>query len=635
MDLSASELAREIAAAELDAHIPLRLTVARGALGLELYERVEIGPLEVAALSLTLPGLRFPLDLGGGVRVFRHRRGNLEHARLELGLDALARWLGARAKDVAGPLVQPVVCWSIAHGIGVGLVTESAVLAFDVLWAPNLGDARFVVDRVRAVGLPAPALGHALRLLDTVFGKTFVRRGRILELERGVYRLGCAVLPAIGTRAPAADRARFGDLSSDGDLISLEVDTHHPPPALGERVARALELGELVAGPDDLLARGELDDARNGYLTALEQAPRHPEIVRAIAEIDVCAGDRAEAALGLIVETLPATQAGLVGAELLARVGDVDGAKDAIAEAARREPFAPLAASLWLRLSELELSAPERVGALDRAVAAAPGLARARWARFQSRVDRSELEGAIADAEHLEAAAIGARARHETSMRAARRLLESGFVREGGRLFERALRYVPDDASATAGLARALLESGRTERAYALLARAITLAERTGTIDADALVDLARLLALSLRDLPQAIARIREVPASSPRGVEARALEAGWRASLGDLSGASLAYARMRDAIELGDRPSPAATEWLLAAARFEREVQRDVLAAERHLALAVRLAPHSPQIGEAYREVAALCAARARRQREGDGDTGEIASDTGEREDG
>lgn len=621
-----ADLAAQVAQAELDEHIPLRLTVARGALGLELYEPIEIGPIEIAALSLTLPGLKFPLDLGGGVRVFRHRRGELEHALLVLSLEGLARWIAPRARDVLGELSAPASVWSVPGGIAVGLVGASGALAFDVLWAPYDGDARLVVAGARGAGLAAPALGYALRLLDTALGAVFARRGRVLALERAAHRLGCAVLPAIGTRAPAAGRVRFGLPFSDGDVLSVELDSRHPPAALGERVARALELAELCREADDRLAAGDLDGARAGYVAALERAPRHPELVQQVAEIDVCVGGRAEAALGMIVESLAATQAGRVGAELLGRVGDVDGARDALSEAARGEGYAPLASLLWLRLAEIETSAPERVGALDRAVAASPGLAASRWARFESRVERSELEGALADAEHLEAAASGARARHEICMRAARRLLESGFRREAGRLFERALRYVPDDASATAGLARALLEVGRTDRAYALLSRAVMLADKTGRIDADALIDLARLLATELRDLPQAIARVREVPASSARGIEARALEAGWRAALGDIAGATLAYARMRDAVELGERPPDRAIEWLLCAARFEREVQRDVLAAERHLALAVRLAPRDPEVSNAYREVAALVAAERRRERPApvDQDTGE-----------
>src|SRR5205823_5757862 len=114
----------------------------------------------------------------------------------------------------------------------------------------------------------------------------------------------------------------------------------------------------------------------------------------------------------------------------------------------------------------------------------------------------------------------------------AERLLGLGYQRDAGRLFERALRYAPDDPTATAGLGRSLIESGRTERAVALLERAIQLGEERGAPQADALVDLAKILA-KMGDLPQAIARVRQVIAPSARLLEARALEGAWRERLG------------------------------------------------------------------------------------------------------
>ncbi|MGZ7254134.1 hypothetical protein ACXWO5_10985, partial [Streptococcus pyogenes] len=76
-----------------------------------------------------------------------------------------------------------------------------------------------------------------------------------------------------------------------------------------------------------------------------------------------------------------------------------------------------------------------------------------------------------------------------------------------------------------------------------------------------------------------------------------------WRASLGDVVGASLAFARMRESVELAPAPDSRWTDWLLEAARFEREMELDVTAAEHHLAVALRLAPHDRAVAEAYRE--------------------------------
>ncbi|HWZ90612.1 MAG TPA: tetratricopeptide repeat protein, partial [Polyangiaceae bacterium] len=564
-----------------DQRVPLRLTVTRGVLGMELYEPIEIGPLDVIGLSLTLPNLKFPLDLGGGVPRFRHRRGQLEHVALSTNYTRLAGFFERRIGDVLGDLVRPVLVFARGQGIGVGLVAAERALAFDLLWVPEERHARFVVSNARGVGLPGAALGFALRALDGVFSEIGVRHGRVISILDAGAQLGRLLLPAVGARAPAGQRVRFGALATTGDEARVELDATFPPVELAAAGMRALELANLVSVGDDALARGAADDARAVYLAALEQAPRHPELVRLVADIDLQVAERAEAALGMVVESMSATSAGLTGAELLWRLGDFDGARQALSEAAEREPYAPLAALMWCRLAERDPSPIERRTALDRAVAQAPGLELPRARRFAGRLERGDSEGALADAEHLEAMTRGARGKHDKNLRSARAFFNAGFVREARRCFERALRYAPDDARATAGLARALLESGLRERATTLLARAVALSERGGQPDADALIDLALVLASDLKDLPQAVARVRQVSAASPRHVEARRLEARWRADLGDIAGASLAYGRMREAIELSDDVALNAASFLLEAADFEHAAERDVLAAE------------------------------------------------------
>lgn len=588
-----------------DVRVPLRLTVTRGVLGLELYEPVVVGPLDVSGLAFTLPNLSFPVDLSGGVARFRHRRGDLERLTLTLPFEAFARFVAPRLRQ-ALPGAHREVVWGRSLGIGVGIAGTGFALAFDLLWAPSGGDARFVVSRARAVGLSSPALGHALRIADTVLGDLATRRGRLVAIGGVGARIGKALLPPVGARVPSAGRVRFGDVLVETDRVEVELDAELPPPALGLDALREMELAHLVEEADDRLAAGDVEGARAAYVHALERGPRQPEIVRMVAEIDARIGGRGEAALGLLVESLPAERAGLVGAELLAAVGDLPGARDALREALRDEPFAPLAALAWCRLAALEGGAVEKHAALDAAVARAPSLPEARWARFAARLERGDVHGALADAEHLEALYSGARARHEACRRAARALLEQGHVKESGRVFERALRYVPDDAAATAGLARSLMQAGKKDRAVALLERAIELGERRGAPDPDALVDLAVLLADHLDDLPQAIARVREVPNASERSLEARRLEGLWRSRLGDMAGASLAYGRMREAVELGARVAQQTAEWLGEAGAFEWESRREPAAAERHLALALRLSPHDPVLLARYREVSA-----------------------------
>jgi cellulose synthase operon protein C len=595
------------------ASVPLRLTVAGGALGLEAYADLRLDPLLVDELAWTLPNLRFPIDLSGGVDVFRHRRGALSRLGLRASFASLMTHARSRLRDAVGPATAPPQLWPLPDGVGVGVVGDQGALAFDLRWAPSGHDARWIVSNARGVGTVTVPLAQALRVAETLFAGTAERQGRVLTIKNIGQRLCRQLAPSLGARTPDAAAVRIERLDIDAEGLSLRLCAAPPPPVLSNSGLQALELGRLSFEADDALARGDLDRAREHYLVALEQAPRHPELVALVAQIDAAHADRAEAALGMLTDCMPATHFGLAGATLLARVGDPEGARQAIINAVSNEPYAPLAAGLWQRLAELSAAPEERREALDRAVASAPGSSRVRWARFEARVEWGDERGALGDAESLEAAAHNARQRHEVLTRAANQLVRRGYVRSAGQLFERALRYVPDDPAATFGLARALLGAGRPERATALLERAIELSDASDGVCADALVELARVLADQCGDHPQAIARVSRVPASSERYVEALALEGRWRAALGDLRGASLAFARLRDACDLSGRRHtlPEAVSWLTEAAMFENRSLGDLAAAERHLASALRLAPRNTRVRRLYREAAAALAKR------------------------
>ena len=426
-------------------------------------------------------------------------------------------------------------------------------------------------------------------------------------------RIGRALLPAVGARAPTSAAVSFGEMFLELDELLVALDATFPPAASSDDATRALELSRLTREADDALAESRIDEARERLLEALEQAPRHPEIVRCLCELDAAVPGRAEAALGLLVETLPAAAAGAVGAQLLLASGDQASAIAALERAATQESFAPLGALLLERAAEIDGGA-RVLHYLDRAVATAPTLARVHQSRLEARLARGDVLGALSDAEHLEAMATGAAARHAVCSKAAASLLGAGFVKEAGRVFERALRYMPDDARATAGLGRALLAAGLTTRAVSLFERAITLSERRGAPDGQALLQLAQLLAEQLRDLPQAIARARQVPAEAPEAEAARHLEGLYRSRIGDRVGASLAFARLREIIELNGSSSPATLGRLRDAARFELGERDDLTLAERHLALALRLSPNDQDIVVEYRRTAELLDQRQRR---------------------
>ncbi len=634
----------------------LRLALDKGALAIELCEPFAVGPVRVTELSVRLPGIRFPIDLSGGVARFRHRRGELARVAVEARAAELSAWAGARVRGLLGPeahelVIAPLVgeagdvegAAPVTAGALVALRAGEAALAFDVAIAPGERDLLLLPERARGVGLGAPPHALALRALAALAGGAGQVVGGGIALPDAIGRLLRHVLPAAGARAPSLGEVRWEVIAAEDGGFRLAAAAGAPPPALGDRALVALEAAEIAGEADRAACEGDLDEARRRYLSALERAPRHPEIAARLAWIDCVAGGRAEAALATVVEAMPADHAGLLGAELLEAVGDRDGALAALSRAAHEEPFGPLAALSWLRAARLAVEpggaglSPRAAGlearldALDQGVARAPAMPALRWARLEARLDVADVRGALADAEHLEAAARGAEARHAVWRRAADAFLSRGFVAEARRLFERALRYAPDSPEAALGLARSLRAAGEGRRALDLLARARAIADRRGIAAHGIELELARGLVEVAGDRPAAIARARRVPAEAPEALEARLLEGRWRAELGDAAGASLALARLRDAVELdlagrgraGAAPGAAAeggsqerrarggpeaaaiAEMLAEAARIEERERGDLISAQRYLGLALRLRPRDPAVLAAFRRVA------------------------------
>ena len=86
-------------------------------------------------------------------------------------------------------------------------------------------------------------------------------------------------------------------------------------------------------------------------------------------------------------------------------------------------------------------------------------------------------------------------------------------------------------------------------------------------------------------------------------------------ARLGDRVGAALSFARMREAIELSADKRREFANFLAEAAENALAADDDASAAERHLTVALRLAPNDERLARRYREVAARVAERARQR--------------------
>jgi tetratricopeptide (TPR) repeat protein len=591
--------------------VALRLAIGKDGLGLELARPTPLGCLDVTELFVRLPSVRFPFDVTGGVAKFRHRRGVLDRASVELDARRTARWAEPKLRGLLGTGPCEMTLSLRAFGATVTLVDTSTervrALAFDLalLARPEL---TVIVHSARGANLPHPATQSAIRAVHRLFGDRARREGAMFVVPKAAEALARAILPDAGVRAPLGDTLVLsGSGESDGVLV-LSWTHAESVAAEANTATLSAEAARILRASDDARVAEDFERARKLDVAALERAPRHPDIARRIAEVDAFVGGRAEAAIATLRSVDRGATFGQLLGDLLAETGDRPGAIAALLREAEREPSGPLAALLYARASALCTDPVDVLAWLDRAVARAPRLIAIRWERAERRLVQGRLSDARADIEELEALTSGLHERFLVLRRAAELYRARGLTNDAAFFFERALLYRPDDPEAVAGLGTALAAEGRPARGAALIARAIEHAEslehppKTFAAPSSTSwmrLELARVLALQLGDKPAAIARLREIPDEAPHAIEARGLEGQLRSELGDVAGASLAFARLRERAER----EPSAVRWLLEAAAFELLRHEPVLA-QAHLAVALAIAPGNADVEARYRDV-------------------------------
>jgi tetratricopeptide (TPR) repeat protein len=609
------------------AAIPLRLAIGKDGLGIELAGPASMECLDVVELVVRLPHVKFPFDVSGGVAKFRHKRGELERIAIELDARRVARWAEPRLRGLLSPGPCTVIIEPRAFGATMTLHARTttsaaapssrlAALAFEVAIVPTHVDVALVVHTARGANLVEPATALAIRALATLVGDAARREGaRFVMLDAG-GRLARALLPEAGVRAPGAEDVRVvGSGQADGVLYiafarggsaTMSRSTGNTA-KVPDEATLAAEAALLTRHGDDARMARELDRARQLDLAALERAPRHPEIARRIAEVDRVVGGRAEAACAILRELQAPTHLGLLAGELSSEAGDTTGAIAALLRSGERETSNVIAALSYARAAELARDPHDALSWLDSAIARAPRIAEIRWERARRRLGAGRLAEARADFQELEALAHGSRDRHDVLRRAGDTYRTAGLGMDAAVLYERALLYRPDDPEALAGLGASLAAEGRASRGAAILAHAIETAETRGIETAWMHLELGRVLGEKLGDRSAAVARLRAVPDDAREAIAARGLEGRLRAQLGDASGASLAFARMRE--RAGRETS--ALAWLEEAARFE-EQRGELQAAQRHLVTAIGIAPGDAALDASVRAIGERIAADA-----------------------
>jgi tetratricopeptide (TPR) repeat protein len=587
------------------------------------------------------------VDVSGGVGRFRHRRGELQRLELEVNAATLEGWAarqlrGLVSRDAPSVWVRvgsasATVC--VSADVDASEATEERVagpcLAFDVHILAD-EDIELVASNARGAGLPAPATALAIGCLQAVLGPLWMRSGAVFTLKRPAAAIARALLPAAGARVPSSAGVRWAQVASVENTWVLQASRGISAAPTSEAV-RSRQIAEYIRHGDEALVDGDPERARFAYLSALEHAPKHFEIVRRIAEIDSRTPGREEAALSTLSETAPdraqdgteAVSFALLRGELLAATGDPKGATASFEHAAETEPAPALSSRAFELAAAVAADDHDANHWLDRALLQTPRSTTARWARVVARLALSRTEDALADVAHLEALAHGPASKYAVWMRAGRAWRAAGLQSQAIPIFERALRYAPDNTDALAGLGAALVAAGGAARGVTLLTRALELARARNEAGAPVALMLARALAEHLDDSPTAIAHVSTIASSDSEAPIARGLEGRWRASLGDIVGASLAFARLRElALTLsppiytrksaaGGADTRIATivALLVEAGLFERDRRGDLSACQRYLSLALRLSPYDADARRTQREAGNLLSRAERGQ--------------------
>lgn len=595
--------------------LPLRLSVARGGLGLELTAPASIGALLVEQLEVELPGLSYPLDLSKGVKQFRNRRSVLRHASLRLDTQKLSRLWANELLKVWGPGVEvrirPVFEDStrrqaegaprndeVSEGVPSLAVTVHAgrrALAFDLLVLSG-SSPRIALDAARAVGHDEPPLLLCMQALDALLraaaggvpggAVSLKRTGRAIQLGGLAESIALWVLPSLGCRLPQVDDQVITSVEHRAGEIHLVLGRRGEPFSAGRRALWVAGTAELLRFADESLGQADLARARALYLEALERAPGHPEALLSLSEMDLAAGDRGEAALSFLQEldaiegarfaSISSARRNLALSRALRATGRLELVRETQAKALADEGDAVVQALLGLELAEREPDLALKRARLDVAVSRAPFLKELRFARFELALAMGDFRTATGDAEHLEASETLSLTRAHVCQRVGSAFRAIARRDDALRWYRRALRLAPDDPEVMLRLAECLLEGGENLRAAELLQASIrrlteaeppddvASAEGGGASPNPERVEMVRemlsearlilgrlLLGEDFGDVPSALAHLCAVETRSHVGAAARLMEAEIHHERRQFSARDRALSRLLEAAEM------------------------------------------------------------------------------------
>jgi hypothetical protein len=266
--------------------------------------------LVVTQLAAGLAGMRFPLDVSGGVARFRHRRGELQRLEVEVGARRIERWAAPRLRGVLGMRSPDVwigvarsratVCVAATSGPEESWASPPPAVAFDLHALVEGENLVLVVANARGVGLAATATAIAIACVEAALGDSARREGATFVFRRPAAVLARALFPEAGARTPRADDVRWTAIATAGDTWVLQAVHGSVAAAPDEEAVIARQVAADLRAADDKLVTGSLDEARDACIDLLARSPGQPEIARRLIEIDASVVGRAEAALATL-----------------------------------------------------------------------------------------------------------------------------------------------------------------------------------------------------------------------------------------------------------------------------------------------------------------------------------------------
>ncbi|MCB9574757.1 MAG: hypothetical protein H6709_21990, partial [Kofleriaceae bacterium] len=289
-------------AASSAARLPFQLKQAGGTGRLVLADQTVLDWVHLDRLELEIPD---SVEVDGDVERYQRRRTQLVVASLRVDQRAVEARVGLAAAALA---LQGVTALHVRLTDGAVSVTArvadglaAADVSFRVLLAPSGLAVRALAGDVRVHGhLPTagPVLAH--RILATLLGASDEPSGAEVPRIRGLADVELQPLPALlwrllptrGWRLPSTSGVELvtARITRGGVVISYAPAGQRPAPRSDDAIAAAATslviAHDAMHSADELLRRGQLDDAMRGYRALLAAGgPDQPVLLARILAV--------------------------------------------------------------------------------------------------------------------------------------------------------------------------------------------------------------------------------------------------------------------------------------------------------------------------------------------------------------